>query len=425
MRRSIQLLSFGAGMALLLGGALGLRADFQGSTYMVPFDDAPFEYSKSEPREVVSQLRERIEKGEAALKFDEKHGYLPALLRALKVPASSQMLVFSKTSLQRDYISPQTPRAVFYNDDVYIGYIPGAPLIEISVADPKLGAMFYVLEQDPKKPPQLKRETQCLECHASSKSMGVPGHLVRSFTTSATGIVDFSSGPSMVNHRTPLKERWGGWYVTGSSGTQAHLGNLAGSKAFARHEKEPLFNANISDLKPYFNTNTQVAPTSDIVALMVMEHQAHGHNFLARLNYEAQTRIARYGEAKYMDAQIEAFLKYLLFTEEVPLTAPIKGSAQFAADFMAQGIKDSQGRSLRDFDLQTRLFKYPCSYLIYSSAFDGLPAKLRADIYKRLYDILSGQDKKFEAKNLSPQTRRAILEIIADTKKDLPDFWKK
>jgi hypothetical protein len=254
--------------------------------------------------------------------------------------------------------------------------------------------------------------------------MGVPGHLLRSFTTYDSGMVDFSTGPTMVTHRTPLAERWGGWYVTGSSGNQAHLGNLVGEKAFERHEKAPLLNEDVADLKPYFDTSHYLTPNSDIVAHMVMAHQAHGHNFLARMHYEAKLRTMRYGTAKYMDSIIESFMKYLLFTEEAPLTAPIKGNTNFAAVFAAQGPKDKKGRSLRDFDLQTRLFKYPCSYLIYSDAFDSLPAKVKADIYKRLWEILSGQDTKPDYKNLSPADRRAILEILADTKTDLPDYWK-
>ncbi len=413
------------GLALVFFGAAKLRADFQGSSYLVPYDDAPFSYSQSEPRDVVFALQAKLDKGDAQLKFEPQHGYLLSLLDELKVPKSSQLLVFSKTSLQRDHISPETPRALFFNDDVYVGYIPGAPIIEVSVADPKLGANFYTLEQEKPGAPKLTRSTQCLECHASSRSLGVPGHLVRSFLTYDSGMVDFGTGPKMVNDRTPLSERWGGWYVTGTHGNQAHLGNLIGEKAFVQHEKDAKIGANVTDLKPYFDTQFYVSPHSDIVAHMVLNHQSHMHNFLARLNYEAATRIARYGEVKYTDSMVESFLKYLLFTEETPLSAPVKGTSEFAKEFAARGPKDKKGRSLRDFDLQTRLFKYRCSFLIYSEAFNALPPKLKENIYRRLWEILSGKDTKPDFKNLSPDDRRAILEILADTKTDLPDYWKK
>lgn len=334
------------------------------------------------------------------------------------------MLVFSKTSLQRELISPKTPRALFFNDDVYVGFIPDAPLLEISVADPKLGAVFYTLDQTRQDKPRLVRTNQCLECHASSKSMGVPGHLVRSFTTDEMGMVDFRTGTDLVNHRTPLAERWGGWYVTGVHGKQSHLGNLAGEAAFKRHNKQPALNTNVANLTSRFNTARYLAPHSDIVALMVLEHQTHMHNFLTRLNYEATLRIARYGEVKYLDSPTEAFLKYLLFTEEAPLSAPISGTSKFAQEFSEQGPKDKQNRSLRDFDLKTRLFKYPCSFLIYSAAFDGLPPALKEKIYRRLWEVLTGQDTRREFVKLSASDRRAILEILIATKPDLPEYWK-
>ncbi len=412
------------GLSLLFFGAVQLRADFQGSSYLMPFDDAPLNYSSSEPQDAVAALQARIAKGETKLKFEPQHGYLLSLLKQLDISQSSQLLVFSKTSLQREFISPQSPRAVYFNDDVYIGYIPGAPLIEISVADPKLGAVFYTLEQK-ENDTGLTRSTQCLECHASARSMGVPGHLVRSFITDGTGFPDFSSVPEMVTHRMMLAERFGGWYVTGTHGAQAHRGNLFGAKSFARHEKEPGFGGNITDLKAYFDTARYPAPGSDIVAHLVLDHQAHMHNFLTRMHNEAIVRAARYGKVKYMDGIVDSFLKYLLFSEETPLSAPIKGTTKFAEEFTARGPKDKQGRSLRDFDLQTRLFKYPCSFLIYSESFDALQPELKAMIYQRLFDILTGKNKSQDFKNLTPEMRRALLEILADTKNDLPESWQK
>jgi hypothetical protein len=253
--------------------------------------------------------------------------------------------------------------------------------------------------------------------------MGVPGHLLRSFATDDDGVVDLGSGTSLVNHRTPLAERWGGWYVTGQSGGQVHRGNLFGKAAFARNEQKPGA-SDLEDVKHFLDVSRYPGPHSDIVALMVLEHQTHMHNFIARLHYEATMALQTYGHLNYLRNVTEAFLKYLLFTEEAPLTAAIKGSSAFAQDFTAPGRRDKQGRSLRDLDLQTRLFKHPCSYLIYSEAFEALPERMKAHLYERLWDILSGRDKNPEFAKLTTSDRRAIIEILRDTKSGLPASWK-
>lgn len=403
---------------------LALRADdFQGATHLMPFDEDTIKYSKMKEAGPIAHLQEQIDQGKLQLRHDEKFGYLPGLLSALGVPTNSQLLVFSKTSFQRERIAPKTPRAIYFGDDIYIGFVQGSHLLEISSVDPKLGGVFYTLEQTKVDRPKFVRTDQCLECHASAKTMGVPGHLVRSFATDENGAVDMATGISLVNHRTPLEERWGGWYVTGDSGKQPHRGNLFGKAAFAKHEKNPGYLGNRTDLKPFFDVSEYLRPGSDIVALMVMEHQSHMHNFLTRINYEGTIALQQYGHIKYLKNIIEAFVRYALFVEEVPLTSPVHGASNFTKEFTALGVKDSKGRSLRDFDLETRMFKYPCSYLLYSDAFNQLPAPLKNRIYERLLEILDGEDTSAAFEKLSPATRKAIREILTDTKKDLPASW--
>ncbi|MBI3853963.1 MAG: hypothetical protein HY298_27365 [Verrucomicrobia bacterium] len=401
-----------------------LRADFQGATHLMPFDEETINYNKTKADGPVARLQERIDKGEVKLKHDDTFGYLLALLEELKVPVSSQMLVFSKTSFQRERISPKTPRALFFNDDVYVGFIPGAPLLEVSTADPKLGGVFYTFTQTATDKMRFVRTDQCLECHASAKTMGVPGHLLRSFPTDEDGVVDLNNGVSLVNHRTLLEERWGGWYVTGTHGKQTHRGNLIGPAAFARQEKEPNYLGNLTDLSRFFPVSNYPRPQSDIVALMVLEHQTHMHNFITRLNYESTLALQQYGHINYLKNIVDAFLKYLLFTEEAPLNNPVKGNPEFAMAFENRGPRDKQGRSLREFDLQTRLFKYPCSYLIYSDAFAHLPGPMKTHLYQRLWDILTNKDSGPAFQKISADTKRAILEILRETKPDLPDYWR-
>lgn len=397
-------------------------ADFQGSTHMTPFDEDTIGYSKTKSHGRIAKLQERLDRGEVKLVRDERFDYLLSVLTNLNVPPSSQMLVFSKTSFQRERIDPKHPRGVYFGDDVYVGYVPGSPLLEFTEVDAKLGAVFYTLDQTEAKP-RFTRNDQCLECHASAKTMGVPGHLVRSFATDESGVVDLGTGISLVNHRTPIEERWGGWFVTGTHGAQTHRGNLYGKAAFQKQTREPNFAANTFSLGKHFDLTPYPLGSSDIVALMVVEHQSHMHNFITRLNYESTMALQQYGHVRYLKTVTEAFVKYLLFTEEAPLTARVQGDPNFTEKFTALGPKDSRGRSLRDFDLETRLFKHPCSYLIYSDAFAALPTPMKERIYERLLEVLTGRETGADYQRLSKETRRSILEILAATKTDLPKSW--
>jgi hypothetical protein len=157
---------------------------------------------------------------------------------------------------------------------------------------------------------------------------------------------------------------------------------------------------------------------------MVLAHQTHMHNFITRLRFEGTMALQQYGHVKYLTSIVEAFVKYLLFVEEAPLSAKIEGTSSFTQEFSQLGPFDRHGRSLRQFELKTRLFKYPCSYLIYSEAFEALPAPIRERIYGRLWEILSGRETSKDYEKLPAETRRALLEILAETKKDLPSYWQ-
>ncbi len=403
-----------------------LRAeDFQGSDHPIEYDREPINYSEAKPEDPITALQAKVASGEVKLAWDDKFGYLPAVLQALGIPRSSQTLVFSKTSLQRKLISPENPRALYFNDDIYIGFVPGAPLMEISTVDPKLGGTFYTLEQEKVRKPKFQRSNDCLSCHGGQRSLGVPGHILRSVLTDPTGELNTLEEVRDINQCTPLKDRWAGWYVTGKHGAQAHRGNLIGMKDFKRFQEEPVFRGNLTSLAEFFDDTKTLVKGSDITALMVLEHQTHMHNYIARLNLEAQQMVAAYGHVRYMRAQVDAFLRYLLFTEETQLTEAIEGDPQYVRDFMASAIRDSKGRSLRDLDLQTRVFKYPCSFLIYSPAFDAMAEPIRAVVLQKLYDILTGKVKDEQFAKLTAADRATVLEILRETKPNLPDYWRK
>ncbi|MCW5558883.1 MAG: hypothetical protein KIT22_13775, partial [Verrucomicrobiae bacterium] len=420
--------SHGLGLVFVawMAGAL-LAQDFQGATHLLPFEEENLQYGKTPASGAIARLQGCLDRGETALDWDDRRGYLPSLLHALGISTNSQVLVFSKTSFQRELISPRNPRALFFNDEVYVGFVPGSPVLEFSMADPKLGGVFYTLDNRRETPPRFVRTDACLECHASAKTMGVPGHLVRSFQTDERGAADLLTGTEILTHRTPLAERWGGWFVTGRHGDQTHRGNLMGAAAFERQRTEPNFAGNqpgLAAFREHFDAGAYLAPTSDIVALMVLEHQLHMHNFLTRLQYEATLQLKAYGHCNYLKSQVEAFLRYLLFTEETPLTAAIRGTPEFERDFAAGALRDPQGRSLRDLDLQTRLFKHPCSYLIHSESFAALPEALKTRIYGRLWEILTGKDPSPDWSRLTPADRAAVLDILRATQKDLPESWR-
>ncbi|HEX5106134.1 MAG TPA: hypothetical protein VFV87_20080 [Pirellulaceae bacterium] len=404
------------------------------------YEEEPIRYSDSEPNNRVSQVLERIEAGELKLKFSDRLGYLPALLQELNVPASSQMLVFSKTSLQRQRIAPRTPRAIYFSDDVYIGYCQQGAVLEISAVDPQLGAVFYTLDQDQYETPLVKRQTDnCLLCHGSGHTKDVPGHVVRSVFSDAGGLPILSSGSYRINQASPLAQRWGGWYVTGTHGEQKHLGNLIIPTRDVPERLDNSAGMNVTDLADRFNTGKYLTPHSDIVALMVLEHQAEAHNLLTRASMHTRQAM-HYQQAlnrelgepadKVWDSTksriksvCEPLVEYLLFSEEAQLASPIHGTSGFAEEFVRRGPRDRQGRSLRDFDLSRRLFQYPCSYLVYSPNFQELPREAKDYVLRRMWEVLSGADQSEPFAHLSADDRQAILEILRETLPDLPDSW--
>ncbi len=400
---------------LLLANALAAAADLTGSA---PFDENMSAYAKTAPSGVVADLERKLENGTVTLATNPTNGYLESLLHELNVPSSSQLLVASKTSPNKALISPKNPRALYFNESVYLAYVPGAPLIELAAADPKLGVVFYTLEQKTDKTPRFHRDNRCLECHASAKTMNVPGFLVRSFNTMADGEVDLLSG-IMVDHRTPIADRWGGYYVTGTLGNQTHRGNIFATDA-AHPAGESSAHRDVVDLSEFLSTSRYPEKGSDVVALMVLEHQIHMQNLLTRISCTATQST----DIHSAYPEIEAALQYLLFIDEAALHGPVQGTSGFQKTFTQYIPKDNTGRSLGEFNLQTRLFKYPCSYMIYSPAFAALPAPAKAHFYRRLWQILSGEDTSAAFQHLSADDRKSIREILLATKKDLPIYWR-
>lgn len=396
-------------------------------------DEEPISYSKTTPTDPVAQLQERLAKGQAKLPRDSR-GYLTSFLKELKIPVSSQTLVYSKTSFQRDRISPNTPRALYFNDDVYVGWVVGGPVLEISAADPQLGGTFYTIDQYAPGAKITRQTYECLSCHSSGLTNGVPGHTLRSVYTGRDGLPLLSAGTFITTDRSPMEERWGGFYVTGTHG-EGHMGNLFVRNAAEAESLDRLRGANVTSLKKFFDTTPYLSPHSDIVALLVLQHQVHVHNLIAKASYDTRralhfeqllNRELKRGEDYRSDSTVsriragcEPLVKGLLFSGAAPLGGPVAGTSSFAADFAKPGKRDSKGRSLRDLDLKTRLLRHPCSYLIHSYTFDALPAEAKEYVYGRLWQILEGKDTSKDFTHLTEADRNAIRDILTETK---PDF---
>jgi hypothetical protein len=413
----------------------------------IPYSDAPIYYRSENLSDPVARLQRELDDGNVSLQYEPEHGYLRSVLKLLSVPIDSQTLVFSKTSFQYKKISPEHPRALYFNDDVYIGSVHEGKAIEVISFDPMQGAIFYLLDERRIDRPTFQRaELDCTQCHIAAGTRGIPGVLLRSIYPTATGTQAVNTRSYITDQDSPLSERWGGWYVTGKLNSHPNMSNSVveskpASDAAAQADALKLIGLSGSQ----FDSSTYLIPDSDVVAHLVLAHQTQMHNLITLTNYK--TRLALYAEAakdktaglptdpplsdsarQQFERPVEQLLRYLLFANEAPLAGSgvslIEGSSTFAKEFAARGVRDRKGRSLRDFDLKTRLFRYPCSYLIYSESFDSLPEPAKGYVYHRLLEILTGQDQSSDFAKLSADDRKAILEILLETKPELPEEWR-
>ena len=384
-----------------------------------------FNYVKRPLRDPVSVLSRKLKQGTVSLRFDERAGYLRSVLDALDVPIESQMAVFSKTSQQLERIDPKNPRTIFFNDSVAVAWVRGG-FIELASLEPEQGVIFYMLAQDRNARPEFVRRDDCLRCHLSEVTLGVPGMMIRSRYTAADGNPRLVLGGYATDHRSPLDERWGGWYVTGSAGQARHMGNAIVSDD--EHPESMISEQTLhrTSLEKYFETGAYLSPYSDVAALMVFNHQMRMINLITRLGWE--TRAALHDRRRDLDAQLRSsaleLVDYLLFVDEAPLAGKVQAVSGFAERFAARGPFDAAGRSLRALDLEKRLFRYPASYMIYSEGFDSLPAQARTAVYERMWQVLSGEETGARYARLRLRDRQNVVEILRQTKPGLPPYFQ-
>jgi hypothetical protein len=353
------------------------------------------------------------------------------LLQELHIPFESQMLVFSKTSFQRQSIRPDHPRAIYFTDNAYVGWVPGG-LIEVTTIDPQLGPVFYSFDPNASQP-KFVRDNNCMSCHGGIFVRGIPGVFARSVFTDDAGEPLFRFGSEVVDFRTPFTNRWAGWYVTGRHGKALHRGNV-----FSKDKDGELVvnfkrGANITDLSGLISTRHYLAPGSDIVALLVFEHQTAMQNTITRASMDCRRMLAyqknlqlelkepvtgglTYDSVKHVfDGAAENVVDDLLFKGEARLPDGLEGDAAFQKVFCGESPQAADGGSLKELHLEGQLFKNRCSYLIHSECFLALPAELKRRVYARLVHALNPVNPDPRYSYLSAEERARISNILKQT----------
>lgn len=386
------------------------------------FETPPHNYWKATPQDPATVLHRRLEAKQTALAADaDPKTFLRAYLGALKVPVSSQVLVFSKSSLQRTFVHGHNPRAMYFNEDTYVGWMPGG-LMEVTGIDPVLGGVFYIFEVPDKKEtvPVFERRDSCLGCHAGGPTSFLPGLMVRSLFTGEDGRTFGEAGEHNGGHHTPFATRWGGWFVTGAPAEMKHLANVFTTRSRVAQSA--------GEMEKIMPAGTHLAPGSDVLAMLLHDHQCKAVNTFMEANYRVRTALHKAGgdkpvaersipsdDIEMAREQAAKVARFLLFTDEVALPAPVAGEAAFKKDFALNRQADKTGRSLKDFELKTHLMKHRCSYMIYSAAFRGLPAAFQKLVFSDLRSALTIESKDSPAAHMPADERKAVHEILTAT----------
>ena len=402
----------------------------RGGVFRGSRDHPAIAYSTGAVDNAIETLNRQIRDGEVRLDFDSRVGYLRSVLDALDTPVDSQVAVFSPTSNQANLIASDNPRVIYFRDDVAVAWVRGTDTLEASAQDLRQGTIFYRLDQTSVDAPQFVRDDQCLACHLTWDTLGIPGLQILSTFPLTSDPNAYATG-FVSDHRARIDDRWGGWYVTGKHTPMLHMGNVEVTDVDDPNASIGVDRPPLSSLDGVFDVEGYLSAHSDVVALMVLEHQVHMSNLITRIGWEARRFLYRDNEGAAAESQTELIqeaavelVDYLLFVDEAPLSTPLEGSSSFVRTFTDRGPTDSKRRSLREFDLQRRLMRYPCSYMIYTEAFDALPGVAKDAVYQRLWHILSGGETEAPYAGLSHSDRVAVVEILLDTKTDLPAYFQ-
>ena len=382
----------------------------------------PHSYWERPPQDAVTAALAKIQSGELKVDTSSDRAFVASLLGALKVPVSSQLLVYSATSMQSGIINPRNPRALYFNDEIYVGFVPGG-LVEIMGVDPELGGVFYIFDKpQPGQLPRTDRSTRCFNCHAGSATMRIPGLLAESVAPIISGASYENYRRDEQGHQIPLADRFGGWHVTSAKPFGETKANI-----FARSDGSGV---KIVKVKPgeMWDIEKHLLPSSDILPHLIHEHQIGFDNQVIHAAYLAREigdkgRTPTLADDKRLNEKATALVRYILFTDEAKLPpSGIAGDEKYAADFLSNKKASGTGLSLKDLDLKTRMFKHRCSYMLYTPQWQKLPAMIKNRVYAGMKLALSGKDRNYAY--LSAQERLAIVSILRETLPDLPANWR-
>lgn len=394
-------------LALVLGVPTGMAVTHQ------DWDQPPHRYFERTPTDRFSRWKTRFEAGEVPLDRSSERAFLLGLLDALRIPVSSQLWVYSTTSLQLSRIGPSSPRAIYFTDDLSVGFIPGGR-IEILALDPDLGGVFYIFDiPRPGGPVVVERANRCMNCHAGEDTGFVPGWSVRSVVPAVGGgsLDAFRGGRT--GHDIPLAERFGGWHVTGADGFTNHWGNRLGSMEGGVVVPSPL------PPRSRFEPGRYATDTSDLVAHLVFEHQAGFVNRAVEAQYRVRTHLytdvggLTDAHRAEVDAQALGLVRYLLFADEVPWPSGLRlGESPYCKAFEAAGTVPALGR-LRELDLERRLFRLQCSFMVGTPVFTGLMEPLRASVMRELASALDPSREHPASRHL-PASEKSEIRLVLE-----------
>ncbi len=390
-----------------------------------PWELPPVRYSETSASGPVGRLETEIREGRRITAMSPLDR-LRFVLKLLEIPEESQVLVFSKTSKQNSLIHPGNPRCLFFNENSYVGYVPGGD-IEVAAHDPLLGQVFYLVSGGlGEAPMRVERDSSdCLSCHGTARTESVPGVLVRSVFPDASGQPILPLGTYQIDHESPIEERWGGYYVTGRIG-KPHLGNRTYAEDAGREAPTP--SPELSSVAGKVEPTRYLRSTSDVVALMILEHQCRVQNLItsASMNYRRVSWLEKSldptrdpdqgGAGRQADAAAVKIVDALLFAREAdPGEGGIEGDPAFQEAFARRFPKSRDGRSLADFQLHTRLFKHRCSFMVYSKAFESMPDRLESAVMAKLREVLTAPPGSGSHPDLRGPERARIMKILAET----------
>lgn len=412
-------LALAASLASIEGVAQNRRSDYE-----LP----PINYSSRKPDDAVARLLERIAASQAGFGGSDLH-ILREVLRELQVPVESQIVVFSRTSMQGGLINARNPRALYFSDSVYVGWVPGG-LIEVAAVDAELGPIYYGFDpQDARDARRtFVRETSCLRCHGGSTGRDIPALFARSVIANERGLLVGGREFGLMDDTMPFEQRWGGWYVTGYSGSVPHRGNAFGREReggveFVPSEWRP------AELSEYFDPSGYLADTSDIGALLVFQHQLTMHNVLTRASHRSHRALAETlaedERQSVLQSVAEEVVDHLLFRDSAPLPAGVVVGDAFRRAFMEDARRTAAGASLKDFAGGGRLFAQRCSFLIHSDSFAALPGALKEIVFGRLHTALTESGPAERYAYLEPDERGRILAILGETHPEAREAFRR